>query len=323
MKKLIIAIVCMLSSYCIPLLATESENPITIGILVPVEVPAMKQIIAGYEATLNKTVKKPISYLVKNAQGDANIQRAILQEFNAANVSAVAPIGTSATQMAISIIRNKPIIGIAADHLKTQAKKANNPNVTGVASKVPPAARIQFIQKAIPKLKKITLIYSTDQRIFNQVNEFEKTADKNGIQVQKLMMTQLPDLYAIGKNIAPDTQAIFVFKDELVISGLNILLHKAHEKHIPVIASDDGSVAKGAAFALGASEYQTGADAAKLTAQILNGKKAGDIPVYAIKNYFVFINPKETAAQGINDKQIKSAASKLGYTVVPVNLQQA
>jgi putative ABC transport system substrate-binding protein len=292
-----------------------APKPITVGILVPVTVPAMKQIVNGFETELSKNSKTPIHYLVKNAQGNVAIQRSILQEFNSSDVALVAPIGTDAAQMTIAMIRNKPIVGIAADHLKEQAKKANNLNVTGVLSKVAPKDRMQFIHAAMPALKKLTIVYSADDRIFSQVKAFEKVAAQNHIQVQKLMVSQLSDLYTLSKNIAPDSQAIFILKDELVVSGLNTLLQQAKAKHIPVIASDDGSVSRGAAFALGVSEYQTGVDAAKIATQILNGKKASDIPVHMMTNYYVFLNKNPAATENINIATVKTAAKKLGYKI--------
>jgi ABC-type uncharacterized transport system substrate-binding protein len=102
--------------------ASPSNKPVTVGIVVPVNVPAMEQIIDGFKTTLNKTYKGPVIYLVKNAQGDINIQRSIIQEFNTPSVNLVAPIGTAAAQMTIAMIHNKPIIGIAADHLKEEAE---------------------------------------------------------------------------------------------------------------------------------------------------------------------------------------------------------
>lgn len=87
------------------------------------------------------------------------------------------------------------------------------------------------------------------------------------------MVSQLSDLYTISNNINPKSKAIFILKDEMIVSGINTLVQQAEERRIPVIASDDGSVSKGAAFALGVSEYQTGVDAAKVALQILNGKK--------------------------------------------------
>jgi len=308
---------CTLATFCS--LTFAATKPVTVGILVPIALPAMTQIVNGFETALNKASKVPVKYLVKNAQGDANIQRSILQEFQSKDVTMVAPIGTDAAQMTIAMIRNKPIVGIAANHLKSQAKKANNPNVTGVMSKVPPFQRMQFIHLAMPNLKKLTIVYSSDSRIFNQVKEFEAQAKKNNIQVQPLMVSQLSDLYTISDNIAPNAQAIFILKDELIVSGLNSLLQQARSRHIPVIASDDGSVAKGAAFALGVSEYQTGVDAGKVAAEILNGKKAGALPVHMMDHYFVFLNPTSAKTQNVNPNAVKSAAKKLGYTVNILN----
>lgn len=306
---------CALTALSTLSLASAPAKPITVGILVPVALPAMTQIVNGFEASLNKESKVPVHYLVKNAQGDANIQRSILQEFNSSDVALVAPIGTDASQMTIAIIRNKPIVGIAANHLKSQAKKANNPNVTGVTSKVPPEERMHLIHEVLPQLKKLTIVYSADGRIFNQVNAFVAAAKKNHIQVQRLMVSQLSDLYTLSKSIAPDSQAIFILKDEMVVSGINTLLQQAHTKQIPVIASDDGSVSKGAAFALGVSEYQTGVDAGKVAAEILMGRKAGTMPVYDMKNYFVFLNSKSAKTQNVNPAAVKKAARKLGYEV--------
>ncbi|MCX7120950.1 MAG: ABC transporter substrate-binding protein [Gammaproteobacteria bacterium] len=314
-KTLKIITFCALTVVSATSMATTSVKPVTIGILVPVQLPAMTQIVNGFETTMNKESKVPVHYLVKNAQGDANIQRAILQEFNSANVNLVAPIGTDAAQMTIAMVRDKPIVAIAADHLKEQALKANNLNVTGVNSRVAPSDRMGFIHDALPNLKKLTLIYSSDSRIYTQVKQFEVVAKKDHIQVQKLMVSQLSDLYSISKNIAADSQAIFILKDELIVSGINTLVQQAEQKKIPIIASDDGSVSKGAAFALGVSEYQSGAVAAKVALQVLKGKKASAMPVHMMKHYFVFINPVAAKAQNIDSNAVKAAAKKAGYAV--------
>lgn len=296
-------------------IAAQTEKPITVGIVVPIALPAMTQIVHGYQTALRKQYNGPITFVVKNAQGDPNIQRSILQEFKSDNVDIVAPIGTSAAQMTIAMIHNKPIVGIAAEHLKAEAKQANNHDVTGDLDQVSVVKQIQFIHAALPNIKKITIVYSTASRIYSEVKKIERAAKPLHITVQKLMMTQLSDLYSISKNIASNSQAIFILKDELVVSGINTILQQAEHKNIPLIASDDGSVSKGAAFALGVSENQIGVDAAHVTAKILDGKKAGKLPVHIMRHYYVFLNPTAAEKQNINPSTIKKAAKKLGYPV--------
>src|SRR3989338_839692 len=314
MKKILKTLVfCGIAAFSPFVLA--DQKPVTIGILVPIALPAMTQIVNGFEETMTRESKTPVHFLVKNAEGDANIQRSILQTFNESDINLVAPIGTDATQMTIAMIRNKPIVAIAADDVKQNAAKANNFNVTGVNSHTPPAERLRFLHAAMPGLKKITIVYSTSSRIFDQVQQMISAAKTAHMSVQKLMVSQLSDLYSISKNIAPDNQAIFILKDELIVSGLNTLLQQAKLKHLPVIASDDGSVANGAAFALGISEKQTGVDAAKIALQVLNGKPARDIPIYMMKTPYVFLNSSAATEQGLSVEKIKQAAKLHHYKI--------
>ena len=192
MKKLVKTLTfCTLTILSSISFADTAAKPVTIGIVVPIEIPAMKQIVQGFETTLTQQSKTPVKFMVKNAQGDPNIERSIMQQFNGPSVDIVAPIGTDASQMAIAMIQNKPIIGIAADQLKQNAKKANNPNVTGVLDEVSVAKQIAFIHQAMPQIKKLTLVYSSDDRIFADVKTAVTTAKKYNIKIQKLMMSQL------------------------------------------------------------------------------------------------------------------------------------
>lgn len=292
-----------------------SMQPIKIGIVVPIALPAMTQIVNGFEKTVRENINVPVQFLVKNAQGNANIQRAIIQEFGRDDVNIVAPIGTNAAQMSIAMIHSKPIIGIAAEHLKQEAKASNNLNVTGDLDQVSIAKQIQFIHQAMPGLKKLTLIYSTADRIFSEVKKVKEYSRRYHIKVQPLMIQQLSDLYTVSRHIASNSQALFILKDELVVSGINTLLQQAEARHIPVIASDDGSVSKGAAFALGVSENQIGVDAGKIAVKIINGEKAGKLPVYIMTHYYVFTNQNGAIKQHISMRKVLSAAKKLCYKV--------
>jgi putative ABC transport system substrate-binding protein len=280
-----------------------------IGILVPIALPAMDQIVTGYETELKKTYSGPIEFIVKNAQGNAGIQQAILQEFLAQPVDVIAPIGTDATEMAVHMNKNIPIVAIAAD----LPKGAHFSNVTSVLDEVSVSDQINFIHQSLPDLKKMTLIYSADDRIFADVKQVKAAADKAGIQVQALMVQALPDLYAVHDHIDSDTQAIFILKDELVVSGIRVLVQQAERRHIPVIASDDGSVANGAAFALGVKESDIGKYAAISTAKILNGTSAGDVPQVVMSHYTVFINEKSAVSQGVDVKFIEKIGSEKGF----------
>lgn len=291
--------------------AMGAPAPKTIGILVPIALPAMDQIVSGFETQVKSEYKGPVAFIVKNAQGNTSIQQSILQEFQQNKVDIIAPIGTDATQMAAHMIKDQPIVAIAAE----MPKGPNIHNVTNVLDEISVPTQIDFIHTALPNLKNMTLIYSDDDRIFSDADKAVTAAKKNGIKMQKLMIEQLPDLYTVQQHIAPKTQAIFILKDEMVVSGISALVQQAERANMSIIASDDGSVGNGAAFALGVGESDIGKYSAKAAVKILNGTPAGKIPSYTMTQYSVFINPVAAQKQGINVSALKAAAKKDGYAV--------
>jgi putative tryptophan/tyrosine transport system substrate-binding protein len=294
----------------------ETAKAVTVGILAPVQISAMTQITDGFMTTLNKLYPGKINYIVLNAQGDTNLQRSILLQFKAKQVDLVVPIGTMATQMAMSVNKTQSIIGLAAEMKNSDRAQAKNKDMTNVLDEISVTKQIEFIHAAMPQLKHLTLIYSNDDHIFPQTNEAVTVAKQYGISVQKLMMQELPDLYSISKHINKNSQAILVLKDLKIINGITTLVQQAQKRGIPLITSDDGSVSSGAAFAVGVSETQIGIDGATLAAQVLNGTAAKNIPIKIMSDYTLFVNPQAAKQQHVDLVALEATAKKFAYAVV-------
>jgi putative ABC transport system substrate-binding protein len=233
-------------------------------------------------------------------------------------VDIIAPIGTSATQMAVHLNqKNIPIVAIAAE--RPQGLSTDK-NFTNILDEVSVATQLGFVHQALPELKKMTLIYSADDRMFADVKAAEVSAKENGIVLQTLMVQQLPDLYTVKSHIDADTQAIFVLKDEMVVSGIQTLVQVAQSRQIPLIASDDGSVEKGAAFSLGVRESDIGKYSAMATAKVLAGALASSIPPFVMTDYTVFVNESSAAHQGVKLETLKALATKRGIAYVVISV---
>ncbi|MGD9153484.1 MAG: ABC transporter substrate binding protein [Gammaproteobacteria bacterium] len=311
-KTLLLSLICLISVNMA--LANQIKYPpVKIGVLVPMQHQAMDEIVAGFKNTLQQTYPGKITFLIKNAQGDANLQRSILQQFKQQQVDLYVPIATKPTQMTLAMVRNKPIIGVAAEYTEAQRKHRVPCNVTVVNDEITVATQLQFMREAIPNLKQITLVHSPSDKIMPEVADCIKYAKAHGFKIQDLMVQQLADLYMISQRISFHSQAIFILKDSLIASGIRTLVKQAEISHIPVITSDDGTVQHSAAFALGVKEYQIGVEGAKLAAQVLEGTKVNEVPIKKLDEFLIFINPKAAARQGINLAKIKQAAKKEGY----------
>ena len=262
----------------------------TIGIIVPLEHEAMLQIISGITDTL-ADIKAEIQ--VKNAHSDSNIMLALIKQMKEQNIDIIMPIGTSACQMTVSHIKNKPIICVAA--LPDQKQK---PLVTGVNDEIPISASMS----KLPKLQNIAVIYSASEKIAPEIEALKAYALKNNISLNLSMIQTLIDLPLVVKNISKDTQAFLILKDHLVVSGINILVQEAKKRSIPVIASDEGSVKNGASLAIGVREKDIGVESALIAKRILKGVSPGRIPHKMLDDKFVlFINEDSFVAQKILD----------------------
>jgi putative ABC transport system substrate-binding protein len=250
----------------------------------------MLQIIAGITDTL-ADIKAEIQ--VKNAHSDSNVMLALIKQMKEQNIDIIMPIGTSACQMTVSHIKNKPIICVAA--LPDQKQ---NQFVTGVNDEVPISASIS----KLPKLQNIAVIYSASEKIAPEIEALKAYALKNNIVLNLSMIQTLIDLPLVVKNISKDTQAFLILKDHLVVSGINILVQEAKKRSIPLIASDEGSVKNGASLAIGVREKDIGVESALIAKRILQGVSPGHIPHKMLDDKFViFINEDSFVAQKILD----------------------
>jgi len=288
----------------------------TVGIVLPLDHVALRAIISGFEQSLAQNYPGKIHFEVENAEHDLNIQRSIIQKFINQKVDLIVPLATSTTQMAMTMTSTQPIIGLAANFPESiRDKDQLAQRFTVVPDEIDGAAMIRFIHAILPNAKKITLIYSTEDKVIRAVDEVVAAAQPDGITVQRLMISNLSDLYASSQRVAADSQAIFILKDNLVASGINTLSYQANKKRIPLITSDEGTVSSGAAVALGVEEKQIGIEGGQLAARVLSGESMQQMPIQPVKDLEIFLNEKAAAAQGLNIDRVKTFAQQNHYTI--------
>lgn len=227
----------------------------TVGLVVPMDHAALTDIVQGFK----KTLDKKHTLVVKNAMGDPNLQRSIIQSFVAQKMDLIVPIGTAATQMSTSIAK-KNILGLASYPVK---------GASVLEDEVSSEPMIKFMKQY--NIKKLALVYSHNEKILPEVELVKKTCKELEINIQLVPVYTTQDLYAVSKHIKAD--GIFILKDHMVVSALPALL----KLKLPIFASDEGSVKDGALCAIGVTEADIGVEGAKLANQLLDGKKISEI----------------------------------------------
>jgi putative ABC transport system substrate-binding protein len=308
-----------LLSVSLGLFSANTSAETKIGIVVPMQHQAMTEIVNGFENTLKKQYDQPISFKVANAQNDQNLQHAIIQQMRDANFDLIVTIATHTGEMAASIIKNKPIICLAADISDQQRQKLSPCNVAIVDDEIATQRIIEFIHQTYPALKNMVLIHSNSEKILPEVAEAIRASKQFNMKTTPISIQNLMDLQNVARNLPKETQAIFILKDSLVVNGIAQLANIARSKQIPLITSDEGSITKGAHFAVGVRESQIGINGAELALQILKGRNACSLPINKMNNLFVFINPEAMRQSQQNVTPIVATAKKLNYQIHYVN----
>ncbi len=304
-------IVCLLS--CLLVAPTFAETKV--GIIVPLEHEAMTEIVNGFKTTLQQKYGKPITFKVANAQNDQNLQHSIIQEMKDGHYDLIVPIATQTSEMTIGMIKDKPIVALAADINDQQRQKLTPCNVAVVDDEISPEQILSFVYKTSPNLKHLVLIHSATEKLIPEVTTAEKAAKLLGIDLKSITIQNLMDLQNVSRNLPANMQGIFILKDNLVASGIAQLAQIAQRKHVPLITSDEGSVEKGADFSLGVREAVIGEDGAELALQILNGKNACSLPITKMHRLYVFVNEKVMADNKKLLEAIIENANAMDYPV--------
>ncbi len=286
-----------------------------IGILMPMDHAALREIVAGFKDKVTEKLGDTVEIKVQNSQGDMNLQRSILQQFLRQKVDIVVPIGTAATQLTVSMVHETPIVSLAANFAMDARSKLGITNVTGVIDEIGPEKPMQLLKSLKPNLKKITLIYSNSEKVFPEVEDAIAYGEKQGIKIQKLMIQALPELYTVSRLIDPDSEAIFILKDHLIVSGIQTLAKEAEKRGILIMAADEGSVQGGATLALGVSERSIGEQGGNLASRILSGESLAELPVQKIKDLAIFYNQNAMETLGLDLKQLEVLGKDLGFSL--------
>lgn len=288
----------------------------TIGIVLPLDHVALRAMVSGFEESVSRNYPGPVHFEVENAEHDLNVQRAIIQKFMNQKVDLIVPLATSTTQMAISMVKNQPVIGLAANFPPSIRDKDNlSTRFTTVPDEIDSEGLIAFVHSVLPTAKKITLIYSAEDKVIQAVKAAQIAAKQQGIVIQPLMISTLPDLYASSQRIAKDSQGIFILKDDLVASGINTLVYTANQKHLPLVTCDEGTVSSGAVVALGVEEKQIGVTGGELAARVLKGESMQQMPIEPVKTLKVFFNESAAKTQPIDINVVKAFAKQQGYSL--------
>lgn len=265
----------------------------------------------GFEEGKNLTVE------FQSAQGNASTAAQIAKKFVGDKPDVVVAIGTPSAQAMAAASKDIPIIYAAVTD-PVAAKlvsswEASGSNITGVSDHLPLEPQIDLMKKLVPNLQTVGYVYSPSEINSTVVlDELKAQLAPHHIQVAAAPAQRTSDVLTAARSLSGKTQLIYTSLDNNVVSSFESMYKAANEMKTPLLASDTGSVARGAVAALGVNYHDIGTETGKIAARIFKGESAGAIASQKMSRFDLYLSPKHAAEQGITlSDEIKQAATKI------------
>lgn len=314
-------IVALMLTGCSSSSSSKAKDKIQVGISQLAEFPALDDTRKGFIQALEDNGYKEgenVEIDYQNAQGDFNVSQTIAQQFSSSNKDLIFAVATPSAQAAYNATKEIPILfsavtdPVAAGLVKTLEKPETN--VSGTSDAIPVENHLSLIKIFSPNAKKIGVLYNTSEVNSEiQVNALKEYSKNNGYEVIAVGVSSTNEISQAIMSIIDKIDVLFVPTDNLVVSAMPIIVEKALDKKIPVIASESGSVKQGALVTQGIDYYKLGYKTGEMAVKVLKGENISTMPVAAASETSIIVNEDTLKALSIekpDNKDIVYVKSK-------------
>ncbi|MGB5876873.1 MAG: ABC transporter substrate-binding protein [Psychrobacter nivimaris] len=254
----------------------------------------------GYVEGQNLTVN------FQSAQGNTATAGQIAKQFAGDNPDAIVAISTPSAQSVVAATTTIPIIYTAVSDplgakLNTADGKPFQSNLTGLSSQLPLEPQLDLLQQIKPDLKTIGYVYSPGEANSVSLRENLKQAlPARGLSLLDIPANRPTDIGMATRSLQGRADIIYTSFDNNVASAFEAMTQAANELKLPIIASDEFSVKRGATAALGVNDYDFGRTTGKMVYRVLNGEAVNTIKPEVMNDLTLYVSPKHAKTQGVS-----------------------
>lgn len=249
---------------------------------------------------------KNLEIVYQNAQGNITTAAQIATQLVSYRPDIVIAISTPSAQTLVSPLSKAgiPLVFTAVTDPKdakiiTDFAERKEP-VTGVMDKIAMAPQLALIQRLVPTVKNIGVIYNPGEaNSVNSVKELEIEAKKLGLTIVQAMASRTSEVSAATAGLMGKVEAIFIPNDNTAVSAIESIQVAAHQQGVPVFAADTGSIERGAVAGYVYDRFMLGEKAGEIAVRILKGESASHIPIAQEHLLKLAVNMKSAEKLGL------------------------
>ena len=244
----------------------------------------------------------------QNAANQISNLDTIMSSYASEGADAIIAIATPTAQAAQNYSQDIPVIFSAVSDPVSAglvvSMEEPGGNVTGTSDEVQVDQICDLMLELTPDVKTVGVLYNAGEaNSVSNIKRFKEYAESKGLTVVEKTGTDLTTMQQAATVLCQDADAIFSPNDNTVASGMAALSQIALDAGVPYYVGADSMVQDGGFATCGINYEELGRETARMTLEILEGKKAGELPVKVFKdNLSVYINQKALDALEQNSK---------------------
>lgn len=292
---------------CAPEDGNEKAEAKKVGIVQIVEHPSLNTIresMIDELAALGYADGEKIIIDYQDAQGDQSNLKTICQKFANHNYDLIVAIATPSAQAAAGETTSIPIIFSACtdpigsglvDNLERPGK-----NISGTSDAVSAEQIMELAVQITPGITRIGALYnSSETNSVSVIDDLKAYAARHDITVVEATVTNSSEVQQAVQSLVSRVDAIFSPIDNTVASAMPVVAQVTRKAQIPIYVGADSMVKEGGLATYGVNYVTLGRETAKMAAAVLEGKKAGDLPVKMITDFEIYLNQETAEAIGV------------------------
>ncbi|MGI6093195.1 MAG: ABC transporter substrate-binding protein [Veillonellaceae bacterium] len=249
--------------------------------------------VQGFKQGLNdQGIAAEFHYM--NADGNLNELPKLAAKLKSLDVELIFACSTPAAQAAFDLPGDIPVVftpvfdPVGVKLVESMDKPGSK--ATGVSGMVKAAEKTAFIKRILPNVKKLGVLYHTeDMNALLELANFRRAA-QNIFTLVELPVKTAEDLSNIDRMLTPDMDALFIPIGRIIEENFATVVYYTDGANMPVIASHAPNVPGGALAALVSNHHKLGEACAAKAAQILNGTSPSVIPVGIVEQPEILLN---------------------------------
>jgi putative ABC transport system substrate-binding protein len=250
---------------------------------------------------------KNISFIVEDTQGNITDLASRMEKVLSAKPDALYVVGTAHALAAKQATTTLPVVfSWVGDPVQTRliaAYSSSKTNLTGVANSSDSLSgkRLEALLTVAPGVRRLLAIIAPKESVsLSSLRFLEETARKLGVQVVRRDATTTEDIKkALQETPKGSVDALYHIPSSHVGAHIGLLIEKARQDKIPLVAHEESIAERGALLTYGPNFRLVGVQSARLMAKILSGERPADIPSETPEKLLLVVNWSTAKAIGL------------------------